>query len=242
MFCSQSCLKQATETYHPKESELVEILNEAGYSEWHIALRAILSQPVNYYLENFTGNHDPTYGSNLQANETYASNDLKSLFNLQSCLQFWPVHRLHFQAFVAYFYLKCLAKVGYLESAPGDPLTSEELIISKLLMHIMNVSSTNAHEFGKFDDNGCSNLMEGSVYPVGGTLTPSMVLLSHSCDPNTIRYQNGKHTILMANRTINEGEEVCLTYKTWMQFQLFIVSLLISGDYHLCRNIRRACF
>ena len=210
MFCSQSCLEQALQTYHPKESLLLDIFQEAqlAQSEWHTALRSILKYPVSFLVDSISiQEEDKTYGSNLASDECYISNSLQSLLNLFTCELSWPVERLHFQAFVAYFYIKCLCKVGYFQSAPQDQLTHEEMMIAKLLTHIMNVSSTNAHEFGRFQSEGQPNLMEGSVYPVGGTLTPSMVLLNHSCDPNTIRYQNGKNTILMANRTIKEGDE-----------------------------------
>lgn len=209
MFCSTRCLEQALQTYHAKESQVLEILQEAqlAQSEWHIALRSILSHPLPLLLDSMK-EEDKMYGSSLPSDESYNSNSLQSLLNLFSCELSWPIERLHFQAFVAYFYLKCLHKAGILGKLSLPDLSNEELQVVGVLMHLMNVSSTNSQEINIFDVFDQPTLSSGLVVPVGGSIPPSMVLLNHSCDPSCFTVQNGNCVILIADRTIQEGDEV----------------------------------
>ena len=56
--------------------------------------------------------------------------------------------------------------------------------------------------------------LEGRVDLVGSSLDVSLGLLNHSCDPNTIRFNSNGRVVLMANRTIAEGEEVTASYSS----------------------------
>lgn len=215
VFCGEVCLKKAMSTYHERESSLLESLEAANVTqtEWNVALRAILSKPLSFFLENrkdFFTNQDLKYGTNMAEGQVFDSDDYKSVFNLQSSVASLPLPRLHFMAFVASFYLTCLRRAEYFKNTPESPqLSRDEAFMLKLLLHFMSVSNVNAHEIGLYEANA-ENLMGGSIIPVGGSLSPAMVLLNHSCDPNTIRFYHSGATIAMANRTILEGEEVQL--------------------------------
>ena len=79
-------------------------------------------------------------------------------------------------------------------------------------MQLMNAASTNSLEVGIYRWHADQAKMEGEVLPVGVSLDPSFALLNHSCDPNTIRINCNGRSILIANRTILEGQEVTVTY------------------------------
>lgn len=79
----------------------------------------------------------------------------------------------------------------------------------------MEVSTFNAHEVGFASKNG--NVV-ASIDPIGCSLEPTLVLLNHSCDPNVIRVNNGRDTLMFACRNIAEGEEIFDTYHS-MGFQ-----------------------
>lgn len=84
--------------------------------------------------------------------------------------------------------------------------------MADVLLQLMNASSTNALETGVCNLQEKSSMLENDIAEVGGSLEPSLVLLNHSCDPNTIRINCQGHIILMANRNISEGQEISIGY------------------------------
>ena len=48
--------------------------------------------------------------------------------------------------------------------------------------------------------------------PIGSAIYTSMAFLNHSCNPNTIKYWDGKRMVLMATRPIRKGDEVTDNY------------------------------
>lgn len=88
-------------------------------------------------------------------------------------------------------------------------MTRDEFYIASILVHFMNVASTNAIEIASYViEPNSKSWMEGQVTPCGASINPVVSLLNHSCDPNISRLQNGRRTIAIANRTIKENEEV----------------------------------
>ena len=80
-------------------------------------------------------------------------------------------------------------------------MTRDEFYIASILVHFMNVASTNAIEIASYViEPNSKSWMEGQVTPCGASINPVVSLLNHSCDPNISRLQNG--------RTIKENEEV----------------------------------
>lgn len=126
----------------------------------------------------------------------------------------WTVQYLHLTAYVAYFFLHCLQRVDYLKPSNSGKLGRDEIFMAEVLMQLMNAASTNSLETLAYDISQCSSVMEGKWTSIGGSLEPALVLLNHSCDPNTIRVNLNGQSIVMANRTIAEGEEVFNCYST----------------------------
>ena len=48
--------------------------------------------------------------------------------------------------------------------------------------------------------------------PIGSAIYNSMAFLNHSCNPNTIKYWEGKRMVLVACQPIRNGEEVTDNY------------------------------
>ena len=95
----------------------------------------------------------------------------------------------------------------YFQPQSGHDLTRDEVFIIEQLATLMNVASTNSQEVAIYNVLG-DQVMDGKVFPIGASLEPSLVLLNHSCDANTIKVHSNGRSILMADRTIQEGEEV----------------------------------
>ena len=71
----------------------------------------------------------------------------------------------------------------------------------------MAVASLNCYAVGLFEAAPGKPWHTGAPITLGTTYQPSLALLNHSCDPNTIRYNLARASILVANRDILEGEE-----------------------------------
>ena len=76
----------------------------------------------------------------------------------------------------------------------------------------MAVASLNYYEIGIYETVGNSPWHQGKPIGVGLTYQPTLALLNHSCDPNTIRFNVGRATVLVALRDIKKGEEVNTLY------------------------------
>ncbi len=90
MFCSKTCLENAMNSYHPLESQVLTHLETAELTqkEWTIALRAVLSKPLCFFLENrkefAEGSQNKLYPAEMEEGKVFASNSFKSLFSLVS--------------------------------------------------------------------------------------------------------------------------------------------------------------
>lgn len=218
VFCSEICLQEAMEFFHQRESLLIDVLNKLDLTktEWNAAFRAILRKPLSYFLENrkelFT-KFDVTFGTNLEKGDIYSSDDYKALANLVTSEGTWYIQRLHYKAFVTWFFVQCLRKLNYFEAKQSTELSRDEIFIASLLIHLMNVASTNAIEIASYAvKSDPLTKMEGTITPNGVSINPVIALLNHSCDPNITRVQNGRCTMAIANRTIQENEEISNIY------------------------------
>ena len=81
-------------------------------------------------------------------------------------------------------------------------------------MKVMEACTTNSAEIGHFqksEEDGAS-LMDATYRSVGGSLLPALSLLNNSCDPNTFKVFCNDTIVVIANRIIEEGEEVTHNY------------------------------
>lgn len=204
---------------------------------WALAYRAVVSRPLEFYLENrdrFTSHNELMGFSSGKEKEgcnekpLYESTDVMTFHNLVTHdgagSKLAP--ELMMQAMTAIFLLRCLkAKKYYATDADASPtlLTETELFLARLLHHFMRVTYYNTHEITTTtvhenqEDN--QSLGMGGVSPeklrlrrIGRATNPTLALLNHSCDPNYRRVSVGRYTLGFATKNIPKGDEITDTY------------------------------
>ena len=92
LFCSENCLNVAMNSYHPKESQILDISTQLNLtkSEWDIAFRTILRKPLSFFLQQkdaIFSNSNQKYGSIMDNGNIYGSDDYQSIYNLNTSNQ-----------------------------------------------------------------------------------------------------------------------------------------------------------
>ncbi len=117
------------------------------------------------------------------------------------------------------FIRRCLKKQGYFgpdrrDVSPdcADPLTEDELFVSTLLYHFLEVLQFNSHEVAQFE-MAAKNKEEGasSVF-IGAAVYPTLAMFNHSCDPSIVRFYVEDWVCVQAIKNIHKGEEICENY------------------------------
>ena len=172
-------------SYHPKESQMLDISTQLNLtkSEWDIAFHTILRKPLSFFLQQkdkIFSNVNQKYGSILDNENTYGSDDYQSIYNLNTSQS----GRIQQKAFTAWFYIQCLRKLNYfsdeISNIISNEITEEELYIAKLLFHFMNAANTNAIEIGSYMiENQNSSMMDGKIITNGVRLNPLVALFNH---------------------------------------------------------------
>ena len=104
-----------------------------------------------------------------------------------------------------------------------------ELFMLRYIYQLINIQAFNSHSVFEM-----SSMFEWSK--VGTSINPSMALVNHSCDSNTIRCSLNKNSILVAGRHIPEGEEITDSYTVH-----FRSSTLDQRQYHTLKYFMFAC-
>ena len=112
----------------------------------------------------------------------------------------------------------------------GKPVMDDmELFMLRYIYQLINIQAFNSHSVFEM-----SSMFEWSK--VGTSINPSMALVNHSCDSNTIRCSLNKNSILVAGRHIPEGEEITDSYTVH-----FRSSTLDQRQYHTLKYFMFAC-
>ncbi|XP_023339607.1 SET and MYND domain-containing protein DDB_G0284059 [Eurytemora carolleeae] len=217
VFCSLECQKTGMSGYHLVESKFMDVLFQNGLKkkEWFLALRAVTNKPLEFFTSlQHKLDHQPKYG--LEKDDfVYNTEDFLTLYNLVSHTEQWDQKEHAYKAFFALFFVRCLQKSEYFgeKQSCDNKLGPEELMIGKLLIHLMEVATMNSHEIGQLECFGEeTSWLLGTTKAVGCALEPTLVLLNHSCDPSLIRLNFGTSTFCFASRFIKKGEEITDSY------------------------------
>jgi len=222
VFCSTICQDQAMASYHVVESKFMDVLFQNGLKkkEWFLALRAITQKPLQFFLDIrerlSKDQHNINFGVTEEKDFVYNSSDYNSLYNLVGHHEQWDFQSHAYKAFFALFFIRCLQKSKFFlqHQSPNQSLGPVELYIGRLIVHLMEVATMNAHEIGQLELSGSDNWLLGNTTSVGCALEPTLVLLNHSCDPAVYRLNIGTSTYCFACRPLSAGDEVtnCYTY------------------------------
>ena len=97
----------------------------------------------------------------------------------------------------AFYYLRCLHKMGFFGVGDTEITSSSSLYIGSLLYHLLRGVEENSHEIVQFEDSGpeycgsLDSLYDGGdsvITVIGGALNSISSLFNNSCDVNTVKF------------------------------------------------------
>ncbi|XP_023328860.1 SET and MYND domain-containing protein 4, partial [Eurytemora carolleeae] len=102
-------------------------------------------------------------------------------------------------------------ELGYF-GQPSLPakLSSAEKLIGRLLYQFQCGIKFNQH--GVYQAENVEAGKNPSLFDVGTSVYPTLLLFNHSCCPNTFRINDGKKILVIAKHEINPGDEVTDCY------------------------------
>jgi len=222
VFCKYSCLSEFQKTCGKYDDlPMVELFSSGaaeGSASVMLAFRCIVQKPSSWYKENkdkLFSEYNIKYGVE-EAEEWKLEGDeniYKSVYNLVNHVDKLTIDRELIAIIKSAVLLRFLVCSGYF---PGEDeqtlnMTEEHCFIGKLLFQFQCGITYNQH--GVYEAQGA--IEAGKKLPlvdVGAAFYPNMVLLNHSCCPNTLRINEGRKTYLVAKHMIKKGQEVTDCY------------------------------
>merc|ERR1711892_246465 len=139
--------------------------------------------------------------------------DLRSLFNLVSNDQDRNM-KTDFWIFLAVIYFLDVLeqKNKFTDLNKSSGLSNQQTKIGLLMLKTLRILQFNTHSVLQSvrKSDTCD---EGfSMEPIGSAIYNSMAFLNHSCNPNTIKYWEGRRMVLVACQLIRKGQEVTDNY------------------------------
>jgi len=219
VFCSKKCKDLANQTFHRIECQLklYEMFEHESKEIFALfmALRAVTQKPLQYFTENqkeiekFLDLEEPTFPFPGRA---YQSGDYRALCNLMTHVGDIDPDVAMKNSVLSVFFLRFIQKTGYFSKISGTgklkgdkSLGSTETFILRLIHQVICAQAYNSHSVHK--------LTKAFQWErIGTAINPSLALVNHSCDSNSVRCNVNKSSILVAARHIPEGEEITDTY------------------------------
>ena len=78
----------------------------------------------------------------------------------------------------------------------------------RILLSLMSSATLNAHDLSHYESPLSGSWFVGTVREIGQAFNPTLALVNHSCDPNSIHYNFTRASVSVALRNIAKGEEV----------------------------------
>ena len=72
----------------------------------------------------------------------------------------------------------------------------------------MSGAALNSHDVHQYEASINGSWFYGATRNIGQAFNPTLAMINHSCDPNSVHYNIAKATISVATRNIAKGEEV----------------------------------
>ena len=219
VFCSLECRLDAMSGFHKYECQNMHAI-QMGPN--FLALRAITQYPLKYFLQNRVKKfeqYDDSSGTELEGSKKYNSNDMSNLFNLST--KNADTEKKIERFMVGAYLLKILQSMNYFEVEKKNDasLTEEEVYIGMLLSHFVGVAENNSHFICKSPLSSHSirnmpDIIKKNFEPdnIGCGINATLAFFNHSCNPNTIKIQRGRMTLLIASEVIRKGEDICDNY------------------------------
>jgi len=223
IFCSYKCLTEYQDLYGLYDDlglmELFGVASGEAANSVMLAFRSLIRNPAEFYIQNqkdlFT-NYDQKYGTNNSDNWKLEgeNNVYQAIFNLVNHREEMSLDKeieTVIKSVVILRFLLCSGYFGKLTDTNITTLTPEVSFIGKLIF--LFTCGINYNQHGIYEARGA--IEAGKKLPlidIGSAFYPNMVLLNHSCCPNTLRINQGKKSYLVAKHLIKAGEEVTDCY------------------------------
>jgi len=226
-FCSMDCLAQAMDSYHPVEAKInIEKLfwnkKEETFEEMSgnilLTYRSVTQKPLEFFLDNQDYDQvDDMFGVEFTSPEDKCHySDYRNLFNLTAHRDRKTKDELLSLSIRTVIFLILLRHGGYFGekgTAFGATMNTAESHLSGIIFHIQEGIQYNLHTVDSVSTSTLSGITSPQTREVGSALFPTLLLLNHSCDQNTLRLNiNGNQVLMVAKRKIKAGEEVSDNY------------------------------
>nr|XP_012223994.1 PREDICTED: SET and MYND domain-containing protein 4 [Linepithema humile] len=218
-YCSRRC-RDADAQVHLRECKLLPAL-------WHsrasvtcfLALRAIMQKPFEETMKFRDRLKNSENVSKFSAKNPYLGDDYINFYNLVTHEDKRLPEDLFHRAYMAAWLFRLLKTGEYFPEnvkttdSAESRLSDEELFISELLLHNLQLLQFNSHEISELiKPKGETTLAKAKSVFIGGGVYPTVAMLNHSCNPGVVRYFVGTTMIVRAVRTISAGEEISENY------------------------------
>jgi len=226
-FCSTACLKAGMDSYHPVEARInIEKLfwnrKEDQFEETSgnifLTLRSITQKPLEFFMnwKDFT-QPEPTFGAEFTSPEDVCHySDYRNIANLEGHRDRQSNDEALGVTINAVILLVLLREGGYFgkkETSYGGCMSSQETVLASILIHLQEGLRYNLHTVNEVVSTNMTGLSMPQTKETGTALFPTLLLLNHSCDTNTLRLNvNGNQVMMVAKRSIKAGEEVTDNY------------------------------
>ncbi|XP_023324593.1 uncharacterized protein LOC111698475 [Eurytemora carolleeae] len=112
---------------------------------------------------------------------------------------------------ISVFLLRTLRLTSYHQEKKVGPLSSEEIFLGRILLHMFMVQDMNSHPIFGLESNPHSvqiglETIGSAIYPIVGSY------FNHSCSPNTLRVNVGRTQMLISSSRISSGDEITDIY------------------------------
>ena len=210
VFCSEKCHKDAWESYHQFECDVLYNIQKGEINLGHLAVKTVLKAGYQYLTE-FEGKSD-TDNTKIVLNEkdVYDSQDYRTVYDLVNHSEDRSVEEVLKYSLEALYLQKCIEATEFLGSGEKKDLSKSCLIGGHILRNLMMLPC-NAHECSELSYVP-SNLPGSVTVEIGSAIYPVLSLINHSCDPNVVRHSYGNICVVRAIRNIPKGSEVLDNY------------------------------
>lgn len=225
-FCGLVCLKAAMDSYHPVEGKInlekffwnkKDNCFQETSGNILLAYRAITQKPLDFFLATAEFDVNPRFGVDFtEEKDQCLYSDYGNLFNLEG-------HRsnkskdetlsLSIRSAIFIVLLRYGGYFGEKQTPFGGTMSKEETILSRVVYHFQEGIQYNLHSVDEVVKSKLSGIASPQLSEVGCGVFPSLLLLNHSCEPNTVRISaNGNQVLMFAKRRIKAGDEISDNY------------------------------
>merc|ERR1719469_634269 len=158
-----------------------------------MAYRAVTQKPLEDFIDNLNYDEvDENFGVEFKTeDEMYHWSDYSGLYNLEAHRSIKTRDDLLSLSIRSALFIVLLRYGGYFgqKTSPyGVQMSKEENHVGQIMFHIQEGIQYNLHSVDELESgNVCSGLSAPQVKEIGTSIYPTLLLLNHPCETNTVR-------------------------------------------------------